>query len=255
MTIEARSLSRDFGDLHALDGVSFRVEKGEVFGYLGPNGAGKSTTVKVLLGLLAPTSGEVEVDGVDVARDPVSARERIGYVPEVQSLYESLSAEEHLRFVARMRLLDEATTERRSEALLSAFDLEGRAQEPIRSYSKGMRQKVAIALALVHRPTVLILDEPLAGLDVTTAMTLRGVIRGCASRGTSVLYCSHVLDVVEKVCDRAMILNHGKVVAAGTLEELRQETEGTSLDEIFRSVATEVDPDQRADALLEAIYA
>ncbi len=253
MTIEARSLVMQFGDVRALDGVSFEVAAGEVFGYLGPNGAGKSTTIKLLLGLLAPTSGVARVAGIDVAADPVGVRERIGYVPEVLSLYDALTAEEHISFVGRLRRLDEATIARRSEALLATFELTDRAREPIRTFSKGMRQKVALALAFLHRPEVLILDEPLSGLDATAALILKDVIRGTAARGSAVLYASHVLDVVERVCDRAMILNRGKTVAVGTIAELREKTKGTTLEEVFRRVATERDPEQLARELLEAL--
>lgn len=251
--IEVESLRREFPPVIALDGVSFRVGAGEVFGYLGPNGAGKSTTVKVLLGLLAPTSGRAVVDGVDVSADPVTVRERIGYLPEVLALYDALTPREHLRFVGRMRKLDEATIERRGSALLETFGLIERRDQPIRTFSKGMRQKVALSLAFLHRPRVLILDEPLAGLDATSALLLKDLIRGFAARGAAVLYCSHVLDVVEKVCDRALILNRGREVASGTIAELRERTKGTSLDEVFRRVAVERDPEVLARQLLEAL--
>jgi len=253
MTIRAHGLIHDFGELRALDGVDLEVGAGEVFGLLGPNGAGKSTTVKILLGLLKPKAGSVLVAGVDLATDPLTVRERIGYLPEIISLYEALTPEEHLQFVARLRGLEDAVIERRSRALFEAFSLTERAREPIRNFSKGMRQKVALALAFIHRPPVLILDEPLAGLDATAALILKDLIRGFAERGTAVLYCSHVLDVVERVCDRAMILNRGKTVAQGTISELRRQTANTTLDEVFRSVATETDPALLARGLLEAL--
>ena len=253
MTIAVEQLTKRFGELTALDAVSFRVEPGEVFGYLGPNGAGKSTTVKILLGLLEPTSGRVEIDGVDAIADPVTARERIGYVPEAQSLYDALTPIEHLRFVGRMRQLDDAVIARRGEALLDTFGLADRADEPVRTYSKGMRQKVALALAFLHRPKVLLLDEPLSGLDATSALLLKDLIRGFAARGSAILYCSHVLDVVERVCDRAMILAKGTEVAHGSIGELRAQTKGTTLDEVFRSVAMERDPAELASQLLEAL--
>ena len=253
MTIEVTDLVHEYGDFRALDGVTFRVDPGEVFGYLGPNGAGKSTTVKVLLGLQRPTSGTVRIDGVDVAADPVAAREKVGYVPEVSALYEALTPTEHLQFCGRLRSMPESLIEARSSALLATFDLGERSDEPIRSFSKGMRQKVALALSLLHAPPVLILDEPLSGLDATSALTLREVIRGFASAGSAVLYSSHVLDVVERICDRAIILKEGKVVAHGAISELRAQTEGTSLSEVFRSVATERDPAERARELLDAL--
>ncbi len=253
MTIEVENLAHSFGELRALDGVSFRVAPGEVFGLLGPNGAGKSTTVRAILGLLAPDSGVVRVAGVDVAADPVAARARIGYLPEVLSLYEALTPREHLSFVGRVRGLADEVIERRGLALLGAFEIGDRADEPIRTFSKGMRQKVALALAFLHRPQVLLLDEPLSGLDVTAALLLKELVKGSAAAGATVLYCSHVLDVVEKVCDRAMILARGKPVAQGTIAELRDQTRGTTLDEVFRSVASEFDPIARARELLAVL--
>ncbi|MBI4880783.1 MAG: ABC transporter ATP-binding protein [Planctomycetes bacterium] len=253
MAIEVAGLVHEYGDLRALDGVSFRVAEGEVFGCLGPNGAGKSTTVQILLGLLCPTAGRVLVAGIDVAEDPVAARAKIGYLPEVLCLYEALTPEEHVRFAGRLRGLEDAVIERRQRALFSAFDLAERAREPIRTLSKGMRQKVALALAFVHRPPVLLLDEPLAGLDATAALVLKDLIRGFAARGASILYCSHVLDVVERVCDRALILNRGRTAAAGTIEELRARTAGTTLEEVFRSLAAERDPTALAAEVLEVL--
>lgn len=251
--IEVDALTHDYGDFRAVSGVSFRVEPGQVYGYLGPNGAGKSTTVKVLLGLLAPTEGSVRIAGVDVREDPVGARARTGYVPEIASLYEALTAVEHLQLVGRLRGMEEEVIDRRTKALLDTFDLTARGGSPIRSYSKGMRQKVALSLAFLHRPQVLVMDEPLSGLDASAALILKRLVRGLADAGSAVLYCSHVLDVVERLCDRALILNKGKVVAEGSIAELRKKTAGTTLDEVFRSVATDVDPEARADALLEVL--
>jgi ABC-2 type transport system ATP-binding protein len=255
VTIEVDGLVHRYGDLAALDGVSFAVKAGEVFGYLGPNGAGKSTTVRILLGLLHPTAGSVRVAGIDVLRDPVAARAAIGYLPELVALYEGLTPREHLEFVGRVRRMDDALARRRGLALLEAFGLTAWADEPVRSFSKGMRQRAGLALALLHRPPVLVLDEPLSGLDAQAALVLKEVLRGFAARGTSILYCSHVLDVVERVCDRAMILSKGKAVAHGSIAELRASTRGTSLEEVFRSVAADADPTATANALLAAMDA
>lgn len=255
MTIEVEHLGHRYGDLVALDDVSFHVRPGEVFGYLGPNGAGKSTTVRILLGLMHPSSGTARVAGIDVARDPVAARAAVGYLPELVALYEGLTPNEHLDFVARVRRMDEGVAKRRGIALLEALGLAAWADEPVRSFSKGMRQRVGLALALLHRPPVLVLDEPLSGLDAQAALVLKEVLRGFASRGTAILYCSHVLDVVERVCDRAMILSKGKTVAHGSIAELRATTRGTSLEEVFRSVAADADPTAIANTLLAALDA
>jgi len=253
VTVEVEGLTHDYGDLRALDGVSFEIAKGEVFGVLGPNGAGKSTAVRILLGLMKPVAGRARVAGIDVQQDPVGARERLGYVPEFVTLYEGLTASEHLWFVGRLRRLGDDVIRRRVTTLLDGFDLTAFADEPIRSFSKGMRQKVALSLAFLHRPDVLILDEPLAGLDAGASLLLKELIRGFAQRGTAVLYCSHVLDVVEKVCERALILDKGKMRAMGTLNELRASTRGTTLEEVFRSVASVEDPTIRAARLLRGL--
>lgn len=253
MTVEVRGLRHRFGPNEVLHGVTFMVPRGSVFGLLGPNGAGKSTTVRILLGLLRPAEGEVRVAGVDPVRDGVAVRARVGYVPERQALYETLTPREHLAFAARVRGLEDAVRRRRSDALLRTLGLADRAEETIRSFSKGMRQKVQIALALLHRPEVLVLDEPLSGLDAPSAILFKEIVRGWAERGGSVLYGSHVLDVVEKVCDRAVVLDEGRVVAEGSIEELRRFARGTSLEDVFRSVVDR-DPEAEARALVEALW-
>lgn len=251
MTIEIRGITHRYGETLALEDVNLDVAAGEVVGYLGPNGAGKSTTVKLLLGLMAPTTGTIRVAGIDIARDPIEVRRRVGYLPEIASLFEGLTPLEHALFSGRIRGLDDATIERRTHATLAAFDLTDRMHDPIRGFSKGMRQKVSILLATLHAPQVLLLDEPLSGLDAGAARILKELVRGFAHRGAAVLYCSHVLDVVERVCDRAAILDHGRIVALGTIEELRSRTSETTLEAVFQSVVESIgDPAERASSIL-----
>ncbi len=254
MTIEVEGLSHRYGDFQALDDVTFQVASGEVLGYLGPNGAGKSTTVQTLLGLLDPMKGSVRVAGIDVRMDPVEVRRRVGYLPEIASLYEGLTPLEHALFVGRLRSIPDETIERRMRAIFRAFELEDRLEGAIRGFSKGMRQKTSIALALLHDPKVLLFDEPLSGLDAASAQLLKELIRGLAKRGAAVLYSSHVLDVVERVCDRAVILDHGKIVAQGTIAELRAKSRETTLEAVFQSVVDpEGDPAARASRIIAEI--
>lgn len=236
MSIHVASLSHSYAGNPALRDVSFDVKPGEVLGYLGPNGAGKSTTIKCLLGLIEADAGEIAIGGIDVRIDPVEVRRRVGYLPEIAALYEGLSPQEHARFVGRLRGLDEAVIDRRLNVLLAAFDLTDRLEVPAREFSKGMRQKLGLALALLHGPDVLLLDEPLSGLDATAARVVKELVRGYAKSGGAVLYCSHVLDVVERVCDRVIILDKGIVVAQGGVDELMKRGSDATLDQVFQRV-------------------
>jgi ABC-2 type transport system ATP-binding protein len=252
-SIRVTSLSKRFGDKVVLSGVDLAIEAGQVFGYVGPNGAGKSTTVKILVGMLQDFEGDVRVAGIDVAKDPLEVKRIIGYVPENAQLYESLTPAEYLEFVARLHELDEPTLQRRALALLEAFDLGTRAHTRIGTLSKGMRQKVLLASALIHDPQVLVLDEPLSGLDVRSMIVVKELIRGFADSGRTVLYCSHVMDVVERVCDRIAILDRGAIVAAGSFEELAAIAQQSSLEQVFRKLTGGGDEAEQATRILAAI--
>ena len=237
--IVVEQLTRQFGERRVLDGLTFTVRPGEVTGYLGPNGAGKSTTMKILSGLLEPTSGRVEIAGHDLALEPLAARQALGYVPESAALYQSLTANEYLSLVAELYHLDPDRAARRIQQLLALFELTAAADRQIDSYSKGMRQKVLLASALLHEPQVLLLDEPLNGLDVTAARALRQIIEEFAQRGRTVLYTSHILDVVERVCQRVIVLHRGRIVADAPTAELvglaKQGTLEAAFAELTRS--------------------
>ncbi len=241
-----------FGEFVALDGLELEIRPGEVFGLLGPNGAGKTTALRILTGLQRPTSGNVSICGFDVASDPLEARRNLAFVPDGAPLYPNLSARQHLYLVARLRGVAEADLQKRADHLLESLELGGRGDDPIGKFSRGMRQKVALACALIARPKLLVLDEPLTGLDAPTASIFKEVLRAIADDGGTVLYTSHVLDVVERVCDRMAVLSKGKLAALGTMDDLRARAGSDgSLEEVFASLAAGSDPVAQARKILE----
>jgi ABC-2 type transport system ATP-binding protein len=240
--LEARSLSKWYGAIRAVSDVSFTLAGGEVLGYLGPNGSGKTTTVGMLTGLVDPSGGAVLFQGADIADDPIDYRRHVGYVPEEPHLYGYLSGVEYLQLVADLRDLDARVSRKRIAALLELFGLEPQAQAALSSYSKGMRQKILISAALLHNPSLLIFDEPVSGLDATSALVFRHLLEELARSGKAVLYCSHELDAVEKTCSRVLVLHHGRVVAHDTVEQLRGTLSKGSLEEVFQQLVSEIDP-------------
>lgn len=234
--IQIRDLVRRYGDIEAVRGVSLDVRDGEVFGLLGPNGAGKSTTLKILATLLRPTSGSVRIGGLDVATQANDVRRIIGYVPEGADLYEALTGGEFLELIADLHGLDPDVAASRRAPLLAAFGLASDIVRPIGDYSKGMKQKLLITAALQHDPRVLLLDEPLDGLDVASQEVLKGVIRRFAAEGRAVIYSSHILEVVERVCDRVGILVGGRIAALGSPPDLLAANPGKTLVEIFLQI-------------------
>ena len=235
----------------ALSNVSMEVRAGEVLGLLGPNGAGKTTAVRVLCGLLVPTSGTARIDGHDVRTEPLAARRRLAFVPDGAPLYVNLSPRQHLELVGRLHGVDPSTLKAESERLIEALDLGDRIDDPVGAFSHGMRQKTALACAILPRPALLVLDEPLSGLDAPTTAVVKEILRAWADDGGAVLYTSHLLDVVERVCDRMAIVHQGELVALGTLDELRQSSgqDGT-LEQVFREVTRAEDPAEKARRVL-----
>jgi len=244
-------VSKTFGETRALDALNLDVSRGEVLGLLGPNGAGKTTALRLLCGVLTPDEGRVEIAGHDVAREALEARRALSFVPDGAPLYSNLSPRQHLSLVGRLHGLPEAQIGEGGDSLLASLELDQRADDPVGQFSRGMRQKAALACALLPRPSLLVLDEPLSGLDAPTTAVFKEVLRRGGARGGAVLYTSHLLDVVERVCDRMVILDRGVVVGDGTLDELRERAgvEGT-LEEVFAKVAHAQDPAERAEALL-----
>jgi ABC-2 type transport system ATP-binding protein len=232
--IETEKLSKNFGDKVAVNQVSFQVFGGEIFGFLGPNGAGKTTTIKMIVGLLQPTSGSVKVSGFDVQSQPLLAKAVNGYVPDTPNLYPKLTGHELLRFVGDLYEMDRRQVDRRIEELLKLFDLIDASDDTIDSYSHGMKQKTAIAAALMHDPSVLVLDEPTVGLDPKSARLIKDILRQMADRGAAIFLSTHILEIAERMCDRIGIINQGKVIAIGNMDELRsQGGGGGSLEDIF----------------------
>ena len=231
--IRTEALSKDYGEVKALASLDLTVSPGEILGFLGPNGAGKSTTVKILTGLIRPSSGRAWVAGFDVVDTPLEVKKRIGYVPETPALYESLTANEYLEFVACLHHLDGNTATTRRSELLELFGLTDEAEGRLATFSKGMRQKVVLSAALIHNPEVLILDEPLDGLDANTALIVKELLKKMAGQGKTILFSSHILEVVERMCTRIVIIQNGGQVAEGTSAEIVRRTETGSLEEAF----------------------
>lgn len=239
--LELRGVSKHFLGIPAVDDVSFVAKAGEVTGYLGPNGSGKSTTMKMITGLFEPTFGEVLFDGTPVLADPIAFKRRMGYVPEEPYLYNHLSGAEYLTMVAELRDLPRGQSQERIDGLLHLFLLHGDRHASIMGYSKGMRQKILLIAALLHNPDLLLLDEPFSGLDVASALVLRALIQELAARGKVVLFSSHELDTVERICARVVILHKGHVVANDEIERLRGLMELPTLEQIFSELAVEQD--------------
>lgn len=219
--IVARNLTKAFGGTVAVEDLDLEVARGEIFGFLGPNGAGKTTTIRMLVGLLRPSSGSVHVAGVDLAMEPEKARSRVAYVPDTPYLYQKLTGREFLHFVAGLYSVDPDTARRRIDQLLPLLGLADRGDDLIEGYSHGMRQKTLMAAAMVHDPEVLFLDEPTVGLDPKSARLMQDIFRQLSRRGATVFLSTHLLEVAEKMCDRIGIIDHGRLIALGTVDELR----------------------------------
>lgn len=235
--LEIDHLTKKYGTKLAVDDVNFNVAGGEIFGFLGPNGAGKTTTLKVIVGLLQPTAGTVRVNGFDIQKQPLDAKASSGFVPDEPNLYAKLTGRELLRFVGDLFGIDPIQSNRRIDDLLRLFDLTAAGDDTTDSYSHGMRQKTSVAAALMHDPKVLVLDEPTVGLDPKSARLIKDILRQLAERGAAIILSTHILEIAENMCDRIGIINQGKLVAVGTMEELRALGEGEeSLEDIFLSL-------------------
>jgi ABC-2 type transport system ATP-binding protein len=234
--IEARELTKHYGTLAALDRVSVDAGPGEILGLLGPNGAGKSTMVKILTGMIKASSGTARVAGFDVTTQPIDVKRRLGFVPESGVLYESLSPDEYLELVGCLHHLDAKTRRARAEELLDLFGLIDARDRRLFELSKGTKQKVVIAAALLHKPDVLFLDEPLDGLDANTAMLVKELLKQLAAQGRTILFCSHILDVVERICSRIVIIDKGRKIAEGSSADLIQQTGVPTLELAFNKL-------------------
>ena len=249
----AESLTKHYGALTALRDVSFQARPGEVLGLLGPNGSGKSTTVKILTGLLHPSAGDVTVNGIDIFADLPKYKAKIGYVPEEPHLYSYLTGAEYLRLVGRLRNIDEGALNAKIDRFLQLLDIYDDRYQTLSSYSKGMRQKILISAAVLHNPQVVVLDEPFSGLDVSAARILKAFVKALADEGKIVVFSSHVLEVVEQVCSRVVILKDGVVVGHDSVPQLRSTLQLPSLDAVFASLVREENVTGRARGLVEVM--
>ncbi|MEO7192618.1 MAG: ABC transporter ATP-binding protein [Vicinamibacterales bacterium] len=250
--LEVRDVSKRYAALTAVCRVSFSVGNGEVLGYLGPNGSGKSTTVKMLVGLTAPSLGAILFDGRDIQADLVAYKAQVGYVPEEAHVFTYLTGAEYLRLIGRLRGLATGRLEEKIKRFLKLFGLDSDYHAQLSSFSKGMRQKILLAAALLHNPRVLVLDEPVSGLDVSTALVLRSVVKSLAADGRIIFYSSHEIDSIEKISTRVIILDEGRVVADDSAARLRELSNSPSLEEVFAKLAVRQNVDDMANALLEA---
>ena len=253
--LELRGVTKHYTGIPVVNDVSFIAEAGQVTGYLGPNGSGKSTTLKMITGLIEPSEGEILFNGVPIGRDRIAHKQRLGYVPEEPHLYPHLTGIEYLEMVGQLRALPEQKLAVKASGFLRLLGLHGDRNVPISSYSKGMRQKILLSAALLHNPDLILLDEPFSGLDVTSALILRGLIRDLAARGRVVLFSSHELDVVERVSSRVIILHKGRVVANDSIAELRRLMEMRTLESIFSQLAVEQNTDAVTQEMVELIEA
>jgi ABC-2 type transport system ATP-binding protein len=252
--LDAQGLTKRYGGTLALDKVSFRVQRGEILGYLGPNGSGKSTTVNIVVGLIEPTSGSVTLDGRTLSEDPTEYRKKIGYVPEEPYLYTHLTATEYLTLVARLRRLPLTAVEQTIPELLRLFQLHDSRYSTMAAFSKGMRQRVLLAAALLHNPDLLVLDEPFAGLDVNAGLLFRALLGMLAADGRMILFSTHRLDMVEKLCSRVVILSSGRIAAEDNVATFRT-TGGPSLEDTFCRVTSQGDFGPLARKILDTVRA
>jgi len=236
--LELSGVRKQYGDFVAVKGLDLRAKRGEIFGFLGPNGAGKTTTIRMVAGVLRPTGGRILIGGIDIDVDPEGAKAKVGYIPDRPYLYEKLSGGEFLRFVAGLWGWGAAEADARADRLLELFDLADWKDELIESYSHGMRQKVLISSALIHQPELIVVDEPMVGLDPRSARLLKDLLRTFVAEGGTVFLSTHTLEVAEALCDRIAIIHEGEIIASGTMDDLRAQAEagGAHLEEIFLKV-------------------
>ncbi len=252
--IRLKQLTKQYGAVQAVRGIDLEIPAGQLVGLLGPNGAGKSTTIKMMTGMLTPTSGVAEIGGHEVARDPLAVKRIIGYVPESGAVFETLTAREYLGLVAALHSIPEGEVPARIARFLKFFDLEGTdPRQPLSTYSKGMRQKVVITAALLHNPEVVFFDEPLNGLDSNAALLFKTLVQSLARDGKTVVWCSHILDVVERICERVVIIHRGVILEDGTVPEILERSKTPSLEQAFNQLTSTENLAQRAEDMARTL--
>lgn len=251
--ISVQNLEKYYGDKQALKNVTFSVNPGEILGFLGPNGAGKSTTVKILTGLIPATAGQAEIAGLPIDSNSVEVKRKFGYIPESGALFESLTAWEYLELAADLHHLPRRIFQQRVKNFLELFDLLHESHSRLSDFSKGMKQKVLITAALLHNPDVLFFDEPLAGVDANTALVFKSLLKQFREQGKTILFCSHILEVVERLCTRIIIINEGEIIAEGSPESIAQQTGHSSLELAFNALTGGSDAEKKAVDFLSAL--
>ncbi|HXS35315.1 MAG TPA: ABC transporter ATP-binding protein [Flavipsychrobacter sp.] len=244
--ITIRQLSKKYGDKAVLNNINLDVYPGQIIGYIGPNGAGKSTTVKILTGIIQEYTGEVMVAGKVLKDNVLEIKKMIGYIPELAEIYDLLTPREYLTFVGKLYHLSDEVIEDRSRKMLDSFGLLGNIDQRMDSFSKGMKQKVLITSGLLHNPSIIILDEPLSGLDANAVIMVKELLQVMKQEGKTIFYCSHMMDVVEKVSDRIVLIDKGSIIANATISELKQDT-NESLEQIFAKLTSDGSQSQKAD--------
>jgi len=249
--IEIRNLRKFYGEKEVLKGINLDIYPGQVIGYIGPNGAGKSTTVKILTGLIPDFGGEVIVNGINMAQNPLEIKKLIGYVPENAEIYDVLTPMEYLDFIGKLYSMEETALHDRAAKLLTAFGLGTNKNDRMDTFSKGMKQKVLLIAGIINNPKIIILDEPLSGLDANAVIMIKELIMRLSQEGKTIFYCSHMMDVVEKVSDRILLINKGEIIADGTFESLKQNHSDT-LEQIFSKLTGREDQSNETDAIINA---
>lgn len=249
--IQIRDLRKSYGEKEVLKGINLDIYPGQVIGYIGPNGAGKSTTVKILTGLIPDFRGEIIVDGINMAQDPLGIKKLIGYVPENAEIYDVLTPTEYLDFIGKLYGMEENALHERANKLLTAFGLGNNINDRMDTFSKGMKQKVLLISGIINNPRIIVLDEPLSGLDANAVIMIKELIMRLSQEGKTIFYCSHMMDVVEKVSDRILLINKGEIIADGTFESLKQ-THSDSLERIFSKLTGREDQSSETDAIINA---
>lgn len=250
--IEIRDLRKSYGQKQVLNGINLSIDAGQIIGYIGPNGAGKSTTVKILCGLLGSFTGNISIFGKDLRSETLEIKKRIGYIPENAVLYESLTPLEFMEFIGDMRGIEIGQTREKAEALMNIFEMKQNLNQRISTFSKGMRQKVLICSALIHNPDLIFMDEPLSGLDANSVIMVKEMLIHLAREGKTVFYSSHIMDVVERISDRIILIDKGTVIADGSFNELKTLSNGESLEKIFTSLTGNTNHEEKAEAFINA---
>ncbi len=253
--ITIKNLKKSYdGRVDVLCGIDVDIYPGQIIGYIGPNGAGKTTTVKILIGMLPDFQGQVTVFGNDVAENPVEVKKRIGYVPETAAMYDTLTPLEYLRFIGQIYGIPKETILSRTQKMLKLFGLQDHLNVRMNSFSKGMKQKVLVTAGMIHDPDILFLDEPLAGLDANAAMVIKEILAQLAAEGKTIFYCSHVMDVVERICHRIIIIDKGTIIANGSFDELQEMNKGKSLERIFSQLTGSTGHAEKASEFISTFH-